>query len=107
VAEGQIDLPERQIFVDDSGRRARRVHVAGLMLVVVCTCWLGSLLVGMAGFTSFPALTTRIAPVVLHHVLAARPTDRDRSFVSTERSRPRARPIRLARASHPPESSSA
>ena len=44
---------EAQIFVDDSGRRARRVRMAGLGLVVACACWLGALTVGMAGFTGF------------------------------------------------------
>jgi hypothetical protein len=87
---------EAQIFVDDSGRRARRVRAAGLALVATCTCWLGALTVGVAGFASFAPITAGLVPVPLHHALAGKPADRDRVPVAERRERPRARPARLA-----------
>jgi hypothetical protein len=92
---------EIQIFVDDSGRRARRVRLAGLAVVASCVCWLGALTIGMAGFAGFAPATTGFTSSTLHHVLAARPADRDRTPRSDRRARPRARPLRLARASDP------
>jgi hypothetical protein len=90
---------ELQVFVDDSGRRARRVRLAGLAVVTTCACWLGALTVGIAGFAGFaPGTTTGYAPTTLHHVLAGRPTDRDRTPLSGSRAHPRTRPLRLARA---------
>ena len=96
---------ETQIFVDDSGRRARRVRMAGLALVATCTCWLGALTGGIAGFAGFSPLTAGLVPVALHHVLAGRPADRDRVPVSEDRARSRARPVRLAGPAHPLASS--
>jgi hypothetical protein len=90
---------ELQVFVDDSGRRARRVRLAGLAVVTTCACWLGALTVGIAGFAGFaPGTTTGYAPTTLHHVLAGRPADRDRTPLSGSRAHPRTRPLRLARA---------
>jgi hypothetical protein len=89
---------EIQVFVDDSGRRARRVRVAGLAVVTTCACWLGALTVGMAGFAGFEPATTGLAPTTLHHVLAARPAGRDRTPLSGTRAHVRARSLRLAKA---------
>lgn len=87
--------------MDDSGRRARRVRMAGLVLVATCTCWLGALMVGMAGFAGFSPLTAGLVPASLHRVLAARPVDRERVPVSEERVRARARTARLVVPAHP------
>lgn len=103
---GRHRIREDQIFVDDSGRRARRVRMAGLALVVTCACWLGALTVGMAGFTGFSPLPAGLVPVALHHVLAARRADHDRVPVSDERVRSRARPV-LTGPSHSAEPSPA
>jgi hypothetical protein len=92
---------EAQIFVDDSGRRARRVRMAGLALVATCACWLGALTVGMAGFTGFSPITAGLVPASLHHVLAGRPADHDRVPVADQRARSRIRPVRLAGPAHP------
>ena len=100
-AGGADGAHEAQIFVDDSGRRARRVRMAGLGLVVACACWLGALTVGMAGFTGFSPIAGSLVRATLHHVLAARPADRDRVVVSEERARSRATPVRLAEPAHP------
>jgi hypothetical protein len=101
-APGRADAAhEAQIFVDDSGRRARRVRMAGLGLVVACVCWLGALTVGMAGFTGFSPIAGGLVRATLHHVLAARPADRDRVPVSNERARSRVTPVRLAGPAHP------
>ncbi len=87
--------------MDDSGRRARRVRMAGLALVATCTCWLAALTVGMAGFAGFSPLTAGLVPASLHRVLAGRPVDRDRVPVSQLRTRPRARTVRLVGPAHP------
>jgi hypothetical protein len=92
---------ETQIFVDDSGRRARRVRMAGLALVTTCACWLGALTVGMAGFTGFSPITAGLVPATLHHVLAGRPADHDRVPVSNGRARLRTRPVHLVGPAHP------
>jgi hypothetical protein len=42
------------VFVDESGRRAHRVHLAGVAMAAVCACWLGMLVFGMSGFTALP-----------------------------------------------------
>jgi hypothetical protein len=46
---------ETQVFVDDSGRRALGVRLAGFALAALCACWLIGLAVGMAGFSGFQA----------------------------------------------------
>jgi hypothetical protein len=46
---------EAQVFVDDSGRRARCVHLAGFVLVGACAFWLVALTLGMVGFAGFSA----------------------------------------------------
>jgi hypothetical protein len=44
---------DAQVFVDESGRRARGMRVAGVAAAVLCTFWLVGLTVGMAGFSGF------------------------------------------------------
>lgn len=56
---------EPQVFLDRTGRRARRVSVAGVLAVVVGAGWLGGVVGGSAGFASLPALR---APLVAHAV---------------------------------------
>jgi hypothetical protein len=46
---------DTQVFVDDSGRRALGVRMAGFALAALCAFWLAGLAVGMAGFSGFPA----------------------------------------------------
>jgi hypothetical protein len=47
---------ETQVFLDRSGRRARRVSVAGVLAAVLGAGWLGGIVGGSAGFASLPAL---------------------------------------------------
>jgi hypothetical protein len=47
---------EPQVFLDHSGRRARRVSVAGVLAAVLSAGWLGGIVCGSAGFASLPAL---------------------------------------------------
>ena len=46
---------EAPVFVDHSGRRARGVRVVGAAMAALCALWLVGLLLGMAGFSGFPA----------------------------------------------------
>jgi hypothetical protein len=55
---------EPQVFLDHSGRRARRVSVAGVLAAVLSAGWLGGIVCGSAGFASLPAL--RSAALVGH-----------------------------------------
>ena len=55
---------EPQVFLDRSGRRARRVSVAGVLAAVLSAGWLGGVVGGSAGFASLPAL--RSAALVAH-----------------------------------------
>jgi hypothetical protein len=55
---------EPQVFLDHSGRRARRVSVAGVLAAVLSAGWLGGIVGGSAGFASLPAL--RSAALVAH-----------------------------------------
>jgi hypothetical protein len=57
---------EPQVFLDRSGRRARRVSVAGVLAAVLSAGWLGGIVGGSAGFASLPAL--RSAALVGHAV---------------------------------------
>jgi hypothetical protein len=52
---------ESLVFVDDSGRRARGVRVAGLALAIVCTLWLAGLAVGVTDFSGFTARLPALA----------------------------------------------
>jgi hypothetical protein len=52
---------EAQVFVDDSGRRARRVRLAGFALACACAFWLAALTLGMVGFAGFPARLPTLA----------------------------------------------
>jgi hypothetical protein len=47
---------DAQVFVDDSGRRARRMRVAGIAAAALCAFWLVGLTVGMAGFSGFSSI---------------------------------------------------
>ena len=51
---------EVPVFVDHSGRRARRVRVAGALLAGLCALWLAGLVMGMAGFSGFPVVRSPI-----------------------------------------------
>jgi hypothetical protein len=77
---------EVQVFVDDSGRRARRVRGAGLAVVATWSFWFVGLMGGMVGFGGFPAATTGLAPTAAHRVLAGKPADRDRTPLSGSRA---------------------
>jgi hypothetical protein len=55
---------EPQVFLDHSGRRARRVSAAGVLAAVLSAGWLGGIVGGSAGFASLPAL--RSAALVAH-----------------------------------------
>jgi hypothetical protein len=47
---------DAQVFVDDSGRRARGMRVAGVAAAALCALWLVGLAVGMAGFSGFSSI---------------------------------------------------
>ena len=55
---------EPQVFLDHSGRRARRVTVAGVLAAALSAGWLVGIAGGSAGFASLPAL--RSAALVAH-----------------------------------------
>jgi hypothetical protein len=50
-----ISGPDTPVFVDHSGRRARGLRVAGVVVAALCAFWLAGLVVGVAGFSGFPA----------------------------------------------------
>jgi hypothetical protein len=52
---------EAQVFVDDSGRRARRVRLAGFALAGACAFWLAALTLGVVGFAGFPTQLPKLA----------------------------------------------
>ncbi|HXW58756.1 MAG TPA: hypothetical protein VEJ23_04675 [Solirubrobacteraceae bacterium] len=56
------DEQERPVFVDDSGRRARAVYGAGVVMLALFATWLGCLVIGMFGATGFSV--PRITAVV-------------------------------------------
>lgn len=74
---------EPQVFLDRSGRRARRVSVAGVVAAVLGASWLGGIVGGSAGFASLPAL--RPAVLVAH---AAPPHLSHRSHAHHGRTHP-------------------
>jgi hypothetical protein len=47
---------ERQIFLDQTGRRARRARIAGVAAAALSTGWLAALVTGAVGFASLPAV---------------------------------------------------
>jgi hypothetical protein len=68
---------ERQVFLDHTGRRGRRVRLAGSGLAVASAGWLAALVTGSLGFSNLPSLppasglvARQPAPVV--HVAAIR-----------------------------------
>ncbi len=46
---------EPSVFVDHSGRRAHGVRAVGAVMAALCALWLAGLVMGMAGFSGFPA----------------------------------------------------
>lgn len=75
---------ERQVFLDHTGRRHRRVRFAGTGLALLSAAWLGAIVSGGVGFNSLPALpgpagSLAAAPHVAKHRavrVAAATTDR-------------------------------
>jgi hypothetical protein len=53
------------VFVDDTGRRAHGVHLAGAAIAMLCACWLATLVFGMSGFTSLPGPPASVMARVL------------------------------------------
>ncbi|MGI8557357.1 MAG: hypothetical protein ACR2ND_03440 [Solirubrobacteraceae bacterium] len=47
---------EQQVFVDHSGRRARRVALLGATCAVLAAVWLLALVSGSFGFSTLPAI---------------------------------------------------
>jgi hypothetical protein len=47
---------EPQVFLDHTGRRARRMRVLGGLAALTAAGWLGGVIGGSAGFASLPAL---------------------------------------------------
>ena len=65
------------MFVDHSGRRARRVRIVGVAVAGLCALWLAGLVVGSAGFSDFPAARPPIRALpALARVAVARGTGR-------------------------------
>jgi len=56
VAAWNISGHDAPVFVDDSGRRAHGVQLAGAVIAMLCACWLATLVFGMSGLTSLPGV---------------------------------------------------
>jgi hypothetical protein len=56
VAAWNLSGHDAPVFVDDSGRRAHGVHLAGVTIALVCACWLATLVFGMSGLSSLPGV---------------------------------------------------
>jgi len=54
VAAWNISGHDAPVFVDDTGRRAHGVHLAGVTIAMLCACWLATLVFGISGLTSLP-----------------------------------------------------
>lgn len=52
---------EPQVFLDRSGRRARRVRLGGTVAALAAAGWFGALVSGAAGFSTLPAVPTTLA----------------------------------------------
>jgi hypothetical protein len=63
VAAWNISGHDAPVFVDDSGRRAHGVHLAGVTIAIVCASWLAMLVFGLSGLRSLPG-TPASAPLV-------------------------------------------
>jgi hypothetical protein len=64
---------ERQIFLDQTGRRARVVRVGGALAAMLGAAWLAALVTGALGFSDLPRLPVPIGilattPIHLVHV---------------------------------------
>jgi len=55
VAAWSTSGHDAPVFVDDTGRRAHAVHLAGVAIALLCACWLATLVLGMSGVTSLPS----------------------------------------------------
>lgn len=53
--------PEQPVFVTQDGRRARRLRLVAVGVVVLAVIWLGSLAAGTLGFGSLPGLPSPLA----------------------------------------------
>ncbi|MGI8803700.1 MAG: hypothetical protein ACR2KV_16305 [Solirubrobacteraceae bacterium] len=66
---------EPQIFLDRTGRRARRVQLAGAGVGLLSAGWLAALVTGSIGFSGLPILPATVLagrpPISLIHVAAA------------------------------------
>jgi hypothetical protein len=62
---------ERQIFVDQTGRRARLVRVAGVIAALLSAAWLAALVTGALGYANLPRLPGPIGAIatVPNHVV--------------------------------------
>ena|ERR1700677_3347680 len=56
----RIAAQEAPVFVDDSGRRARWVRLAGAAMAGLCALWLTGLVIGTAGFANFPSVPSPV-----------------------------------------------
>jgi hypothetical protein len=81
VAAWSTSGHDAPVFVDDSGRRAHGVHLAGFAIAMLCACWLATLVLGVSGVTSLPgahastfarALPTRAGVLDIEPVLGAK-----------------------------------
>ncbi len=64
---------EKQVFVDHSGRRARRVALLGAACAALAAVWLLALVSGSFGFSTLPAIylrhATQASSLAPHRVL--------------------------------------
>ena len=82
---------ERQVFVDPTGRRQRRVNIAGTGVALLCAGWLATLVTSAVGFTTLPVPTSpqALTHVALHSRVYSRAADahaaaaRDRDHAAT------------------------
>ncbi len=81
-ASWQTSGHDAPVFVDESGRRAQRVNLAGVAMALLCACWLATLVLGMSGFTTVPGShLPGVARVLVAH---RRVLDLDRAAKTTE-----------------------
>jgi hypothetical protein len=74
---------ERQVFLDHTGRRGRRVRLAGAGMALASAGWLAALVTGSLGFSTLPSLPPAIG------TLAARPVPAAVHLASSHRFRRR------------------
>jgi hypothetical protein len=71
AAPSRLGGDEALVFVDDSGRRARGVHLIGALVVALCMLWLMGVVSGMVG-SGFPG--ARLQVLQLHAAQRVHPT---------------------------------